>query len=183
MKQILVMMAAVVVLVGCSKDTPETSQAAEAEPQVASKPTSEPTPVSPADEKLIADPIVETAVRKSLKKPEGELTEADLGNVIELILTDTQITDESLKEMAKLQRLETLQLSYTRITDAGIKDVAKSQQLGSLFLTDTQITDAGIKDVAKLQKLKMLRIRGTKVTKVGVAELKEALPNCIIYGP
>jgi len=34
-----------------------------------------------------------------------------------------------------------------------------------------------------LQKLKMLRIRGTKVTKVGVAELKEALPNCIIYGP
>ena len=136
-----------------------------------------------ADEKLIADPIVEKAVRKKLKKPEGKLTEADLGNVIELILTDTQITDEGLKEMAKLQRLETLQLSYTRITDAGIKEVAKSQQLGSLFLTDTQITDAGIKDVAKLQKLKMLRIRGTKVTKVGVAELKEALPNCIIYGP
>tara|TARA_X000001036_G_scaffold216754_1_gene202933 strand:+ start:298 stop:432 length:135 start_codon:yes stop_codon:yes gene_type:complete len=37
MKQILLMMAAVVLVVGCSKDTPEISQAAEAEPQVASK--------------------------------------------------------------------------------------------------------------------------------------------------
>ena len=36
MKQILVMMA-VVVLVGCSKDTPETSQAAEAEIQIVAK--------------------------------------------------------------------------------------------------------------------------------------------------
>ena len=92
MKQILVMMA-VVVLVGCSKDTPETSQAAEAEPQVASKPTPEPDPVSSAGGKLITDLIVEKAIRKSLKKPEGELTEADLGNVIELILADTQITE------------------------------------------------------------------------------------------
>ena len=66
MKQILVMMVAVV-LVGCSKDTPETSQAAEAEPQVATKPTPEPTPVSPVDEKLITDPIVEKAVRYSLE--------------------------------------------------------------------------------------------------------------------
>ena len=170
-----------VVVVGCSKDTPETSRDAEAKPQVASNPT--PEPVSPVDKKLIADAIVEKAIRKSLKKPEGELTEADLGNVIELILADTQITDEGLKEMAKLQRLETLQLSYTRITDAGIKELAKSQQLGTLFLTDTQITDAGLKDVTKLHKLKMLRISGTKVTKAGVTELKEALPNCKIYGP
>ncbi len=166
MKQILVMMA-VVVLVGCFNDTRKTA----------------PKKAPLAIKNIIADPIVEKAIRKSLKKPEGELTEADLVNVIELILADTQITDEGLKEMAKLQRLETLQLSYTRVTDAGIKELAKSQQLGTLFLTDTQITDAGLKDVAKLQKLKMLRIRGTKVTKAGMTELKEALPNCKIYGP
>ncbi len=35
-----------------------------------------------ADKKpLIIDPVVEGAVRKSLKKPEGELTEADLAKV------------------------------------------------------------------------------------------------------
>ena len=166
MKQILVVMAAVV-LVGCFNDTRKTA------------PKKSPLAIK----NIIADPIVEKAIRKSLKKPEGELTEADLGNVIELILADTRITDEGLKEMAKLQRLETLQLSYTRVTDAGIKELAKSQQLGTLFLTDTQITDAGLKDVTKLHKLKMLRIRGTKVTKAGVAEFKKALPNCRIYGP
>ena len=37
-----------------------------------------------ADEVVIKDPIVEKAVRKQLKKPEGELTKADLEK-----LTDT----------------------------------------------------------------------------------------------
>ena len=98
MKQILVMMVAVV-LVGCSKDTPETSQAAEAEPQVVSKPT----PVSPADEKLIADPIFEKAVRLNASKFEGELTENDLAKVKTADFSATKITDASLKEVAKLQ--------------------------------------------------------------------------------
>ena len=66
MKQILVMMAAVV-LVGQS--------------------------VVAADEKLIADPIVEKAIREKLKKPAGKLTEADLEKVTELGLGGTQITD------------------------------------------------------------------------------------------
>ena len=55
----------VVLLVGYSNDTPENSQAAEAEPQVTPSPLPEPVPS--AKEKLIADPIVEEAIRKSLK--------------------------------------------------------------------------------------------------------------------
>ena len=50
MKQLITIAA--VVLVGCSKDTPETSQAAEAEAQVAFVTE----PVLPANEKLIAPP-------------------------------------------------------------------------------------------------------------------------------
>ena len=154
MKQILVMMVAVVLL-GCSKDTPETSQAAEAEPQVASKPT----PVSPADEKLIADPIVEVAVRRELKKPEGKLTEADLESV------------------------RSLDLSDTKITDAGLKELAKLQELRKLFLSNTKITDEGLKEMAKLQKLKFLHLIETKITDADVTKLKKALPNCNIFGP
>ena len=158
MKQILVMIAAVG-LVGCSNDTPEAAQVAQAEAQVTPAPSPEPDP-APAEEKLIADPIVEGEVRDELEKPEGELTEADL----------EKVTGE-------------IWLSGTQITDAGIKEMAKSQQLGTLFLTDTQITDAGLKDVAKLQKLERLSLFGTKVTEAGVAELKKALPNCEISGP
>ena len=203
MKQILVMMAAVV-LVGCGKDTPETSQAAEAEPQLASKPT----PVSPADEKLIADPIVEKAVRKSLNKNQSKLTEADLAKVTRLFIisnteiTDagfkdiaklqnltnlgfyaTKITDKEVKELATLQILTNLGLASTEITDAGLKEVAKLQQLTSLNLNNTPITDAGLKEVAKLPKLLVLILNDTKITKAAVAEFKKAFPNCSIFGP
>ena len=179
MKQILVMMAAVV-LVGCSKDTPETSQAAEAEPQEASKPTPEPDPVSPADENLIADPVVEKAVRKELEKPEGRITEADFEKITILYLGNTKTTDEGLKEVAKLQKLTTLQLSNNQITDAGLKELVKLQKLTHLSLANTKITDAGLKELVKLQKLAVLRLDNTQVTEAGVAELKKALPNCNI---
>ena len=156
MKQILVMIA----VVGCSKDTPEAFQAAEAEAQVASKPSPMPDPVPPVDEKVIAvtDPIVEKAIRESLLEPTGELTKADLEKVTRLRLQITKITDAGLKEVAKLQQLENLYLNGTKITDVGLKDVAKMKQLEGLWLDDT------------------------KVTKAGVAELKKALPKCLIIG-
>ena len=117
MKQILVMMAAVV-LVGQS--------------------------VVAAD-KLIADAIVEKAIRKSLKKPEGQLTEADLEKVTSLNLGGTQITHEGLKEVAKLKQLDSLLLYNTKITDKSLKDVAKLQNLRVLWLHDNKITDEGLK--------------------------------------
>ena len=177
MKQILLILAAVV-LVGCSKDTPETSQAVEAEAQVTPAPSPEPESAPPADEKLIADPIVEQAIRESLEKPEGEITEADLEKVTWLGLPFRQITDVGLKDVAKLQKLSWLDLKDTQITDAGLKDVAKLQKLEVLYLNNTKITDAGLKEVAKLQKLEELDLRGSEVTKAGVAEFKRALPNC-----
>jgi Leucine-rich repeat (LRR) protein len=111
-----------------------------------------------ADEKLIADPIVEKVVLLSLEKPEGELTEADLENVTALVLR------------------------RTKITDAGLKEVAKLRGLTYLDLVGTKITDAGLKEVAKLQKLTILDLDFTKITKTGVAELRKALPNCNIIG-
>ena len=92
MKQILVMMVAMV-LVGCGgKDlpepqakTPETPKAdvnrttaLKIQPKV---PAKNPQPHKATSEKLIADPIVETAIRKSLKKPEGKLTEAGVAEL------------------------------------------------------------------------------------------------------
>ena len=167
MKQILLMIA-VVAVVGCSKDTPETSQAAEAEAQV----TFETEPVLPAEEKLIADPIVEDEVRDELKKPEGELTEADLEKVTgEIGLSGTQITDAGLKDLAKLQNLTSLMLNGTKTSDEGLKEVAKLQQLEQLYLSNTRITDAGLKDVAKMQKLTILHLVNTKITDEGLKEV------------
>ena len=140
-----------------------------------------------ADEVVITDPILKEALGKQLKKPYGKfappmkLTEAELqkltllgltspkspmrpqgrgqvaeprrslfgrhqshrrgsqgrGQVAEAHrnLTNTQITDEGLKDVAKLQKLKMLGLESTRITDEGLKDLAKLQKLTVLFLT------------------------------------------------
>jgi hypothetical protein len=138
-----------------------------------------------ADKKpLIADPIVEKAVREDPKKPTGELTEADLAKVTQLVLSATQITDAGLKDVAKLKNLKDLDLRAAQITDAGLKDIAKMQQLRRLRLNSTQITDAGLKDIAKLLKLEWLELghfpTNTRITPEGAAELREALPKCEI---
>ncbi|MFP6692983.1 MAG: hypothetical protein VB875_08200, partial [Pirellulales bacterium] len=76
--------------------------------------------VMAADKKpLIADPVVEQAIRSPfcLKKPAGELTKADLKKVTGLRLERSGITDEGLKEVAKLEHLSKLYLRDTRITD------------------------------------------------------------------
>ena len=137
MKQILVMMAAVG-LVGCGgKDlpepqakTPETPKtdvnettALKVQPKEEAK---NPQPPKATSEKLIADPIVEKEIRISLFKPKGELTEADLVKVTDVLLSGIKITDAGLKEVAKLQNLERLLLTGTQITDAGVAELKKA---------------------------------------------------------
>ena len=134
-----------------------------------------------ADKPLIADPIVEKAIRRSLNKPTDELTEADLAKVTKLSLAFTKITDTGLKEVAKLKKLTELILAGTKITDTGLKDVAKLQQLTNLGLYETAITDEGLKEVAKLKNLTSLNLYYcTQISKTGVAALQKALPKCKI---
>ena len=55
-----------------------------------------------ADKKpLIADPIVEKAIRKELDKPKGKLTKADLVEVRSLDLGFTKITDAGVAKLKK----------------------------------------------------------------------------------
>jgi len=166
---------------------PNPPQAAEAEAQVTPEPSSVPDQVPSVDEKLIANHIIivcEGEIRKTLNKPKGKLTRADLQKVTSLYLSFAKISDDDLSYVGKRHHIEKLFLSYTQVTDSGIKELIKLHHLKLLFLSGTQITDAGLRDVAKLQKLTWISLLNcSKVTDTGVAELKKALPNCKIYGP
>jgi Leucine-rich repeat (LRR) protein len=142
---------------------------------------STPTPTKVVPQKLIADPIVEKAVRERRRKPTGALTKVDLEQVVYLDLTSTKITDGSLTEVAKLTQLKSLYLNDTKITDVGIKKVAEMKQLTTLYFKDTQVTDVGVKEVTKMKQLTKLDLRATKVTKAVVRQLQKALPKCKIY--
>jgi len=98
---------------------------------------------------IIANPIVKKAIRETLNKTEGELTEVDLVKVTDLDLNFTEITNAVLKEVAKLQQLKRLYFNGAKITDAGLKDVAKLQQLTELYLHRTKITDAVVHELQK----------------------------------
>ena len=128
---------------------------------------------APSKSVEIADPIVEMEIRKQIRKYTGELTEADLEKVTELSFShNTRITDECLKEVAKLPRLKDLGLWDTKITDAGRKEVAKLTQLERINLGGTKITDRGLREVSKLTKLTYLNLRYiSRITNAGLKEL------------
>ena len=81
MKHYLLIIAAVA-LVGCGKKT--TTDEVDGQPVNPNVVGNKSPKVKP--KKLIADPIVEKEIRRQLKKPEGELTKADLEQVTEIDL-------------------------------------------------------------------------------------------------
>ena len=95
---------------------------------------------------------IEAAIRKELKKPNGELTKADLEEVTRFVLANNKLTDAS--GLAGLTQLKTLLLAYNKLTD--VSALKGLKQLETLYLNENDLTKAEI-DM-----------------------LKKALPNCEI---
>ena len=86
-------------------------------------------------------------------------------------LTDTNVTDAGLKELASLTNLSSLNLSQTQVTDAGLKELAHFKNLRILHLWRTQVTDAGLTNLAPLTNLYVLDLNSTQVTDAGLKNL------------
>lgn len=78
-----------------------------------------------------------------------------------LQMANGDVTDETLKFLARLTRLEELDLSTARITDAGLPLLAELPALKSLRLRETGITEAGfithLRDKESLMQLDLSR--------------------------
>ena len=151
--------------------------------------------------------VVEVAIRRKLYQHTGELTKADLDRVTSLSLSETDVTDqdlkelvkvdqmtslglslcpqvtnEGLKELGKLKKLNSLSLGGPHITDATLKELANFQQIVRLDLAHCpKVTDKGIKELGRLKNLKFFYLRNSLITKVGKSELRQALPGCTVY--
>ena len=116
-------------MAGCGKkqttNTNEGNNTPKADPKEVEVKNQDPPKADP--KKLIANPIIEKAIRKSLKKPTGELTKSDLERATELTLIGTRITDKGLEEVSKLENLAKLYLyNYEEITKAQIDELQKA---------------------------------------------------------
>jgi len=101
---------------------------------------------------------------------------AHLVTLKELYLSNTAVTSDCAKDVAKLTRLELLECSETKFDDSAIAALASLKSLRCLGLQQTRLTDAGAEELAKHRQLEKLLIGGTLVTDVGVGHLAE-LPN------
>ena len=167
MKQILLMMAAVV-LVGCGeKNDPNTGVVNPNKPSTDS-----------ASEKLITDPIVEKAIRRSLYWRTGELTKVDLEKVTKLHLPGRNELTEVPKDLEKLTQLTHLELYSNQLTD--VKGLEKLTQLETLSLSSNQLTD--VTDLEKLTQLKRLSLERLQLTSVkGLEKLTKLTHLALAY--
>ena len=205
MKQILVMMAAVV-LVGCGEFREGFKKGVDRQKKAAAtaeaKAVAEVKPTGWASDPNDPNNVtIEAEIRKSLKyigeSPAGELTQADLEKVTELEFDGKQLT--SVKGLEKLTQLESLHLPHNKLTN--VKGLEELTQLKELPLDDNQLTSVnGLEDLTQLEGLwlprnKLTDLKGLEkltqlrqldlsdnpnLTKAQIDELQKALPKCKI---
>ena len=94
-----------------------------------------------------------------------------------LKLGDTQISDATMVQVAKLKNLQKLHLEQTKVTDSGLKQLKNLPNLEYLNLYGTAISDVGLAELTSLKNLKTIYLWQTNVTELGIANLKKAMPR------
>ncbi|MGI9470700.1 MAG: leucine-rich repeat domain-containing protein [Rubripirellula sp.] len=94
-------------------------------------------------------------------------------NLTELVLYDTKCTDEAMRQVGKLRRLEYLDVDGTNITNLGVAHLSDLTNLQTLDLQRTAISDPAIKSLSKMTKLSELRLNETQVDGSGLIHLQK----------
>ncbi|HUJ21296.1 MAG TPA: hypothetical protein VLX58_07230 [Bryobacteraceae bacterium] len=95
----------------------------------------------------------------------GRMERDSSGDIIAVHLRGTWVTDTELLDLARLPKLERLDLSHTRITDEGLLRLKPARQIQDLNLFYAeQITDQGMSAIKEWRGLKRLNLRGTRIS-------------------
>ena len=100
-----------------------------------------------------------------------------------LELNDTQLTDAGLAHIEPLTGLKFLHIRNCAVGDNGLSHLNGLVTLEQIILDGTQVTDEGLVHLAPLKQLKYISLQGTRVTSRGIDELQEQLPNVHIRRP
>jgi hypothetical protein len=85
-----------------------------------------------------------------------------------LLLGGTNITDTSIQEIIRIKNIIGLALWSTRITDEGIKRLSVLDRLEYLNLSNTDLTDSCLEQLRRLKRLRTLLISATRVSGRGL---------------
>lgn len=88
-----------------------------------------------------------------------------------LFLGGNDISDEGLRSLRRMNRLQCLDLDDTHITDAGLENLHLLTSLEELCLGNTDVTGTGAVHLEKLTQLRELWLNGTKCTNTSIRGL------------
>jgi hypothetical protein len=103
---------------------------------------------------------------------------ANLSGLQSLWVAGPSITDRSAAAVSKLENLEFLSFDRTSVTDEGLRCVLRLPRLQTLWMRDaTAITDVGLSHVARISTLNNVVLPECHATETGIQQLKAALPK------
>jgi Leucine-rich repeat (LRR) protein len=88
-----------------------------------------------------------------------------------LVLNGSGITNNGLREIAKLEQLSQILLWNNDISDQGLESLSNLENLTEVSLRQTKISSDGLKHLAKLKKLKHLDLDDTNISDPGIEYL------------
>jgi hypothetical protein len=95
----------------------------------------------------------------------GSFQKNPAGQIVEVDLTSTWITDDDLAKIAQLDQLQKLNLSYTKISDLGLEHLRPLRHVTYLNCYYCEyLSDGGIAFLKQWDNLEYLNVRGTEVT-------------------
>jgi internalin A len=114
---------------------------------------------------LIHMPLLLLALLLLSSLDEGKPVKDAAGEIVELDLTGTWVTDADMAKVAQLRHLRKLDLSQTRITDSGLDHLKSLENVTDLTCYYAEyLTEDGISHLRNWKHLERLNLRGTKVT-------------------
>jgi internalin A len=107
----------------------------------------------------------------------GKVQRDTAGNVVAVNLRGTWVDDVEMIDIARLPKLQRLDLSHTRITDEGMLHLKPASQIEDLDLYYAEwVTDQGMTAIKNWKKLKRLDVRGTRISN-GTLEIVSHMPQ------
>lgn len=95
----------------------------------------------------------------------GRSQRDEAGQIVEVDLASTWITDADLERIGRLKALRKLNLAHTKITDTGVEHLKALENVAELNLYYAEyITDTALAHLKNWKRLEVLNLRGVRLT-------------------
>ena len=127
-------------------------------------------------------PFVKVSLRgrSDLDKKTFDLLQKAANQLIELDLSQTNMTDELLPKLANFPHLTKLSLQQTEITGKNLNVLNELSYLEYLNLYETSLEEEALQSIAQLPNLKNLYLWRTNISAQSIEALKEEHPHLYI---